>query len=403
MQTNLNLDPSLLQRYQQMKMLEDSGCMFQYMDDTEYSGKKVTINGQELIHFGSCSYMGLENHPELIQASIEAIKKYGTQTPSSRAVLSSPLYSEAEKLITRIFPGYQVMTQTVTLGHFSVLPLFIKPNDAIILDAYVHNSVRMTSQWCKANGTFVIISKHNNFEHIAYLVKRLKKDGYDKIWYCADGVYSIHGDLLKVDELHSLLNIENDLYAYIDDAHGAGWAGKNGNGYVLGNFDLHPKTIVAVSFAKSFASCGGALVMSDKADADLIRKTGQTLLFSGPVQPAILGALIGSLKLHLSDKFNIYQKELLELIQYFTSESLRLELPIARTGLTPIQLLRIGDVEKTYKILKNLHKSGFFAAAVSYPAVSMDDTGLRITLTRHLDKSDIDNFLFRIKQLIEEL
>ena len=170
---SFNVEPSDL--YFSAMQLREKGCVFQYIEDRKFNGRKVIIDNKELLYFASCSYLGLETHPDLIEGAIEATRYFGTQTPSSRAVLSSPLYKEVENLLKKIFPGFQIVTQTVTLGHFSVLPLLIEAGDAIILDAYVHNSVRMASQQCRANGTPVFLAKHNNLEHVKYLIYRLKK------------------------------------------------------------------------------------------------------------------------------------------------------------------------------------------------------------------------------------
>jgi 7-keto-8-aminopelargonate synthetase-like enzyme len=383
------------------KQLHENGCIFQYIENKKYNGRKVIINSKELLHFASCSYLGLETHPDLIEGAIEATKFYGTQTPSSRAVLSSALYREAENNLKKIFPGYLIVTQTVTLGHFSVLPLMVKENDAIILDAYVHNSIRMASQYCKANGTSVFLSRHNNMEHVKYLIYRLKKDGYKNIWYCADGIYSIHGDLLDVKGLNDLLDHEDNFYAYVDDAHGSGWTGRNGCGYVIGSYGLHPKMIVIVSFAKSFAACGGGLIIPDEELAELVRMTGQTMIFSGPLQPSTLGALIASARLHLSGNIEQYQNELVELILHFRKKSMELNLPVVTRDNTPIQLLRIGDMENTFTALKKLRERGCIATTAAYPAIAQGDEGIRITLTRHLLKSDIDYFLESINDILK--
>jgi len=250
----------LTELYKVVKHLQKNGFAFQYFEDSSFNGRTITINGKELIHFASCSYLGLETHPLLIDAAIEAVKKYGTQTPSSRAMLSSPLYKELEDLLGIMFPGHAIVTQTVTLAHCSVLPLLISEKDAIVLDAYAHNSMRMAGQLCKANGTLMLFTRHNDMEHLKYLIYRLKKEGFRNIWYCADGIYSIHGNLCDVAGLQKLLDEEENFYAYVDDAHGTGWCGRSGSGYVIGNYGLHEKMIVVESFAKSMVSSTSFLV-----------------------------------------------------------------------------------------------------------------------------------------------
>ncbi len=395
-----NLDFSEL--YYSIKHLHEEGCAFQYFEDNNFNGRTITLNNKKLLHFASCSYLGLENHPSLIEAAIDALKRYGTQVATPRAMLSSPLYKELEDGLSIMFPGYQIISQTVTLAHCSVLPLLVGESDAIILDAYVHNSVRMASQLCKANGTFLILSRHNDMEHVKYLIYRLKKEGYKNIWYCADGIYSIHGNVCDIEGLHKLLNEEENFYAYVDDAHGTGWCGKNGSGYVIGKYGLHEKMIVVESFAKSMVCSGGGIIVPDKMLADYIRYTGQTMIFSGPIQPAILGALVASVKLHLSEDITTLQNELTEHIKYFRTKSKKLGLPIVTKDATPIQLLRLGDIELAFNVVKKLMNEGIFAATAGYPAISKGDEGIRITLTRHLTKNDIDFFLECLAEILKK-
>ena len=387
--------------YRSFKHARDEGCIFQYYENETYDGRIVRVRGRDLIYYASCSYMGLEKHPLMINAGIEAIKKYGTQSPSSRGMLSSPLYTELEILLHDMFPGHQVVTQTVTLAHCAVLPLLITEKDAIILDAYVHNSVRMAASLCRANGTFAIVSKHNDVENIKYLYYRLKKEGYRKIWYCADGIYSIHGNKCKINELYQLMNEEDDFYTYIDDAHGTGWCGKHGEGYILSEQKLHEKMILIVSFAKSMAASGGGIITSDSKLAEFITLSGQTMIFSGPIQPATLGALIAGVKLHLSDEYGKIQKQLVDKITYFRKKSIDLGLDFVTNDVTPIQLLRIGSIDLTSAVILKLIDDGFLATSAIYPVIAKGDEGIRVTLTNHLTMEDIDNFLTSLKSNIE--
>jgi len=376
------------------------GCMFQYLEENEFNGREIIVNGKPLIYFGSCSYMGFETNPVLINSSLEALKRFGTQTPSSRAGLSSPLYAELEDLLSQIFPGYQVVTQTVTLGHLSVLPLLIQAKDAIILDVYAHNSIRMACQLCRANDTFIVLAKHNDMDHVRYLTKRLKKDGYRNIWYCADSLYSMHGDYIDIHGLWDLLNEEEHFFAYVDDAHGTGWYGEKGKGYVFENIELHPRLIVIESMAKALAASGGVVIVQNKHLSEIIRKIGQTMIFSGPIQPPTLGAAIGALKIMLSDEYKIMQNNLKDLIRYFRKKCFEYDLPVVTQTESTIQLLRIGEVDKVLKTMQKLIDKGFYTLSAVYPAVRMENSGIRITITNHLKKKDIESLLKCIKSII---
>ncbi len=373
--------------------LQNKGCILQYSEDSEFNGRTLKINGREFLHFANCSYMGLETHPLIKKGVIEATKSQGSLFSISRSLISSSLYLELEELLSKIFPGNIVIAPTTTLAHCSVLPLLIEENDAIVLDSFVHNSVRMASMLCKANGTFVIANKHNDISYLEYLVSRLNKDGYRRIWYCADGIYSMQGDKLPLRALLRLLKKENNLYTYIDDAHGVSWAGLHGCGYVIGSYGLHEKMVVAVTLGKSFAASGAVLIFPNEKWAELVRTLGQTMIFSGPISPPILGAAIASARIHLSADLKFMQNELKELILYFRKKCSENNLPLANTDITPIQIIEVGDACRTTNTVEKLIEKGCFTTSALYPAVARGNEGIRITLTRHLKKEDIDSFI----------
>lgn len=395
---NFNIEASEL--FRSVKELERKGHVFQYYQNDSYNGRNINVKNKDVLHFANCSYLNLEKHPLLIEGAVEAAKKYGTQNSMSRAMLSSPLYLEFENNLSKIFPGFQVVYPSTTLGHCSALPVLIGEKDAVIIDAYLHNSVRMAVQLCKANGSFVLMSKHNDMEHVKYLIYRLRKEGYRKIWYFADGIYSIHGNYCDVIGLHQLLDETDDFYAYVDDAHGIGWTGKNGCGYVIGNFGLHDKMIVAASFNKSFAGAGGGLIVPDRETAEMLKYTGQTMIFSGPVQPPMQGALVASSKLHLSDELPLLQQELYILIKFFRKRSAELGLPVLTKDESPIQLLKTGGMENLQKVQDHLISNGFLTTTAGYPAISRGDEGIRISLTRALTTDDIDRLLVCLNDFI---
>jgi 7-keto-8-aminopelargonate synthetase-like enzyme len=390
-----NIYPNEL--YHSIKKVQSEGCGVFHHEGTEYDGRTFMLKSKEVINFANCSYMGLEKHPLLIEGANAALQKHGTQVSLSRSLVESPLYDEVEKSLKSIFNHYPVVYGLTTLAHYSALPILIKEDEAILLDAYVHNSVRTACEICKARGTFILTARHNDMENLRYLVRRLKKEGYKKIWYLADGIYSMHGDVCNINQLKQLLNEEDDFYAYIDDAHGVSWCGKNGAGFVIGNFGLHEKMIVAGSLSKSFATTGGFLIVPDKTLADYLKLTGHTFIFSSPIPPSSLGAINASLKFHLTPEAATYQQEVLDIIYYFKAQCSKLNIPIHSDCITPIQLIKVGSHEQILKTQKYLIDNGFFPSLAIFPAVSAEDEGLRISLSRHLTKSDIDQFLQCLK------
>ena len=192
--------------------------------------------------------------------------RYGTQFSSSRGYLSSPQYSELEALLGEMFGGHVLVTPTTSLGHLSVLPVLVESGDAVLLDHQVHASVQMAANQLRVKGTTVDLIRHNNMERLEAMIDRLVQ-GHDRIWYMADGVYSMFADLAPFAELRELLDRHPNLWLYVDDSHGVGWAGKHGRGPALDVLGGHPRVIAACSLNKSFACAGGAIVFPDAGAA----------------------------------------------------------------------------------------------------------------------------------------
>ena len=119
----------------------------------------------------------------------------------------------------------------------------------------------------------------------------------------------MHGDVAPLGDLQQLAARYEQLHLYLDDAHGVSWSGRHGRGYVLGNGRIPPRTVIAASLSKGFAGGGGALIFPDKETARLVRTCGGPLIFSGPLQPALLGANIASARIHLSPEIERRQRE----------------------------------------------------------------------------------------------
>src|SRR5690606_13593937 len=169
------------------------GIIHLNLDDEPIAGTRIQVKGRELVSFGSCSYLGLEQDPRLIEGVISAVQRYGTQFSSSRAYMSLPLYEELEATLGRIFNKPVLVTPSTSLGHQAALPVLVRDEDAVILDHQVHASVQNAVQILKPRGIPVKLARHNSLEHLEELIQQLKPH-HRHIWYLADGVYSMYGD-----------------------------------------------------------------------------------------------------------------------------------------------------------------------------------------------------------------
>src|SRR5262245_45744049 len=113
----------------------------QSVDDAPYGGRHVEISGRRLLNFGSCSYLGLEQRPELKEGAIRAVERFGTQFSYSRAYLELPLYRQLEEALTEMTGGHVLVAPSTTLGHIAALPVLTEAGDAVIIDQFAHASL----------------------------------------------------------------------------------------------------------------------------------------------------------------------------------------------------------------------------------------------------------------------
>jgi len=259
----------------------------------------------------------------------------------------------------------------------------------VILDFQVHASVQTAAQLLKARGIPIHLVHHNNTAELERKIQNLKSK-HEKIWYLADGVYSMHGDFAPLDQLAELLDSYEQFYMYIDDAHGMSWTGDNGRGFVRSIIPHHDKMVLAVSLNKAFATAGGALVFPDFESARRVRNCGGTYIFSGPVQPPMLGAALASAGLHLSGEIETYQEELRDLIQYMNLRLNEYNIPQVKETDSPLFFIPLGSRDVTNSFVQRMQEDGFYVNLGSFPAVPMSRGGMRFTINRNLKKEDID-------------
>jgi 7-keto-8-aminopelargonate synthetase-like enzyme len=357
-------------------------------EDAELGGRLVTLRGRQHVNFGLCSYLGLETDSRLKDGACDAVSRYGVQFASSRAYVSCPPYAELERLLGAMFGAPVVVAQTTTLAHFAALPVLVGSEDAVVFDQLVHNSVQSVLPTLRAAGTTCRFVRHSRTDRLDNIVGSLAAH-HRRVWYLADGVYSMHGDVAPLAALRELQARHERLSLYVDDAHGVSWMGKHGRGTVLGDGPPPQRTVVIASLAKAFSAGGAVMVFPDAETARLVRTCGSTMIFSGPLQPALLGAGIASARVHLSDELADRQATLMARIRLFNELAASRGVPLASSAATPIRFVDIGDTDATYRVAADLMRDGFFVNTAAFPAVSQGKGGLRIALTLHQTADDI--------------
>lgn len=375
------------------------GILHLYTDDSPVDGNTIMLKGKSVINFGSCSYLGLEFDPRLKEGSKTATDKYGTQFSESRAYVSIQPYEELEEMFSKLFDAPCVITPTTTLGHIANIPVLMSPGDALITDQLVHNSVNIAVKLLAAAGTHIEIVRHNRMDLLEDRIKLLRNK-YQKVWYLADGIYSMFGDTAPMNELYRLLDQYPCFHLYIDDAHGMSIHGKNGRGSVLDQRKFHPKMVLATSLAKAFATGGAVMVYPNKEMARKVRTCGGPLITSGPLQPAQLGAAIASARIHLSDEIYVLQEELQERIKFANLMLKKYNLPVIAENSEAVFFVGVHLPKVGYNLVARMLDAGYYVNLGIFPAVPMKNTGIRFTITRLHTFGQIEEM---IRTMSEEL
>ena len=372
-----------------LSVAKQQGTIHLYAEDTVLDGRTIKINGRNLFHFATTSYLGLEYDHRLKNAAIAAITKYGTQFPLSKTYISHPVYQQLESKIETMYGMPGIVTKNSTLGHLGVIPNLIKDEEGIILDHQVHWSVQNASLPLKLRNIPVEMIRHNNLQMLEDKIKDLSAK-CNKIWYMADGVYSMFGDYAPVNELLALSKKYPQLQLYFDDVHGMSWRGKNGTGFVLDILKQLPENVFLMStLSKSFGASGAAFFCPDKKLYDRIRNFGGPLTFSAQLEPASVAAACASADIHLSDEITILQQELEQKISLFNDLITKSTLPVITPNNSPVFFLGTAMPLTAYKLVQRLFNEGYFVNPGLYPAVPVKNTGIRITISRNNRNEEI--------------
>ncbi len=386
----------------QMDLAITGGLMRLHVEEQASTGESITIDGRELVNFGSCAYLGLNVDDRLKAGAIAAIERFGPVFSSSTAYTSIDLYSNLEARLERIFGGTILIPTTTTLGHLSVLPVLVSPGDLVLLDHQVHASVQLTAHALRGLGAHVRHLPHNDVAALNVALAESASD-HNKVWYLADGIYSMYGDTAPVTEIMELVDTYPNLHVYFDDAHGVGWRGTHGKGHVLSQVPLHERMIVIGSLAKSWGAGGAVVVLPDGEMAEQVLLVGATFTFSGPLHPAELGAAVAAAEIHLSPERDQRERRLMVGIDYVRDRLVEAQLPAMSLERTPIWFVRVGTPHNAVELVRRLMADGFYANVSGFPAVPWGMDGVRFTNTLYQDPEHLEGFMDALARHVPDL
>jgi 8-amino-7-oxononanoate synthase len=327
-------------------------------------------NHPKLLNFCSNDYLGLSKNRQVKNAAISAIKKYSIGAKASRYVFSdNPLAEKLEKKLADMKNCQAaIVLGSGYLSSIGVISAIMEEGDLIIADRLIHSSL---IDGCKLSGAKLMRFKHNDIAHCEELLKKYFTAEVKKCLIITETVFSMDGDIGKVEELLELAKKYNCLLL-TDDAHGLGILKKT-----YPKYEMH---LQCGTFSKAAGSYGGYICGSNLM-IDYLRNFTKTAIYSTALPPAILAANLKALE--IIDKDKKLGKKALENAGYFCE---LLELPKPSSAIVPII---IGDAKKTLEISEKLKEQGFLISAIRPPTVEVGKARLRVTFCADHKKSDI--------------
>lgn len=365
---------------------------------TERHGKQVILDdGRPYTEFISCSYLGLESHPLLVEASYNALNSIGIHLSASRSAMSPVYLPQLEELLQDIYQGNSVTVFTSTSNaHLGVLPLLgsghmdrypTKPEVRWLVDKTAHASIQVLRGLLGQFGQVIRVDT-NDTEALSQTLQDCSRQKVTPI-LLIDGVGSMSG-LLPVKSLSELLKKYNG-YLYVDDAHGISISGKYGSGYAFENLehDLPNNTIIAGSLSKAFGGAGGFVVLRKDYDNSQLKKLANPLVFGHTIPVPLQAANVAAAKIHLSSEIKTLQSSLWKNIKQL--DNLVVDTLMNEQLKAPIRGAYFDSEQQGLDAAKKLRESGMIMFPVFYPIVETNKSMLRFAVSaNHTTEQIVD-------------
>jgi 8-amino-7-oxononanoate synthase len=358
---------------------------------------EVIINGKKVLMFGSNAYLGLTNHPKVVEAAIAATKKYGTGMAGSRFLNGTlDIHIELErKLANFMNKDEAVVFSTGFSVNQGVLGCLTGREDYIIWDERDHASI---IEGLRTSFSTKYKFRHNDMKSLENQLKRCNSQSVKLI--VVDGVFSMEGDLTNLPEIVKLATKYN-ANIMVDEAHSLGVLGRKYSGKgVCDHFGLLDNVdLVMGTFSKSLASIGG-FIAGDYSMINYIRHNARTNIFSASISPSATAAASAALDILKAEPDRV--KRLWELTHYAINQFKDNGFELGPTS-TPIMPLYVRDNDKTFLITKMLFEEGIFVNPVVSPGVAPDDTLIRFSLMATHTTQQIDFAIDNITKVFKKL
>ena len=351
-------------------------------------GRTIRIDGRELLNLAGNDYLGLSQHPKLIEAAIQATQRYGVGSGASRLVSGTqPIHEQVELRFAQFkHAEAALLLPTGYAANLAVLTTLAGADDLIVMDKLVHASLIDAARASDA--------QLRTFPHLdlARAEELLMRHAKGRRFLVTDSVFSMDGDCADLPALCGLAD-RCDASLIVDEAHGTGVLGDDGSGLASAQgvakrvYTCGTGGVVVSTASKALGSLGG-IITAAKPIIDLIINKARPFIYSTAIPPAQAASIIAALDVIQSEPT---RRQLLTQLAHAAHESLaELGWPIdTHATLTPILPLIVGDEQAALHLQAKLYHAGVFAPAIRPPTIAPGQCRVRLSLRSDLMQADM--------------
>jgi glycine C-acetyltransferase len=356
----------------------------------------ITVNGQEVVNFCANNYLGLANHPDIVNAALEGMKAWGYGLSSVRFICGTQdIHKRCEQQVAKFFgKGDSILYISCFDANGGLFEPLLTEEDAILSDELNHASIIDGVRLCKAQR---FRYKHNDMADLKAKLEEAKGCRFKMIF--TDSVFSMDGDLAKLSDICALAD-QYKAAVGIDDCHGTGHLGATGRGGAEELGVLNRIDVITGTLGKTLGGASGGFTASSAEIVDWLRNRSRPYLFSNSVPPALVAA--GMKALELVDSASDLRAKLKA-----NTARLRGGLETAgftiKPGPTPILPVMLGDAALATNMASELLKRGIYVIGFSYPVVPHGQARIRMQVSAAHTPEQIDRAISAFTEVGKQL
>jgi len=370
----------------ELQNLNESGLYNQIRTLSSPQGAWLVVDEQRVLNFCSNNYLGLANHPRIVEAARRAVAEYGVGPAAVRTIAGTmDLHIKLEERLAA-FKGVEaaITFRSGFSANVGCIPALVGRGDVIFSDELNHASIIDGSRLSRAQ---IVRYAHCDVQDLKRALQE-KRSEFNRALVITDGAFSMDGDVAPLDEIYAVTQ-EFDTILMVDDAHGEGVLGRGGRG-IVDHYGLHGKVDVEIgTLSKAFGVVGG-IVSGDPLIVEWLRQRGRPFLFSSAMTVPDVAACLAAVDI-LEESTELVDK-LWKNTRYFKEEmrNLGFDTGLSTTPITPVML---GEASLAQQFSRELFKAGVFGMSIGFPTVPRGKARIRVMISAAHEQDDLDRGL----------